>query len=46
MWDQESRKKTSAKTSSTSKVIERREANTPINLMKVYTMFMINEESP
>ena len=46
MLDQENRKKTSTKASSTGEVNYRREANTSINLTKVHTILMFNESSP
>ena len=42
-WDQESRKETSTKMSSTGELIEMSEANTSINLMKGHIMSMFNE---
>ena len=44
--DQEIRKKTSAKTSSTGEVTERREANTPTRLTNGQKMLMFNEAIP
>ena len=43
--DQESRKKKSAKISSTRKVMERQEENTPINQTKGYKTMMLNKTS-
>ena len=43
--DQETRKKTSAKTSSTREVMERKEENTPINQTKGYKTMMLNKTS-
>ena len=43
VWNQEIRKKTSAKTRSTSELMERREANTPIKQTKRYTMVILNK---
>ena len=45
-WDQWNRKKTSTKTSSTGKVKDRREANTPINWINGCKMSMVHEASP
>ena len=44
--DQERRKKTGAKTNSTSEVMERREANTSANSISSHTITMLNEASP
>ena len=46
VWNQESSMETSTKTSSTSEVTGRREANTPTNRTKGYTMAMLNKSSP
>ena len=46
VWDQEIRKKRSAKTISTSEVMEIWEANTSINRTKGYTMVILNKEIP
>ena len=46
MWDQEIRKKTSAKTISTSELMEIREANTSIKWKKVYTIVMLDKSIP
>ena len=43
VWDHEKRKRRSAKTRSTSEVMEIREENTSINQTKVYTMVMIKK---
>ena len=43
VWNQEIRKKTSAKTRSTSEVMERQEANTSVNQTKEYTMVVLNK---
>ena len=42
-WDQENRDKISTKTSSTGKGMERREANTSINLKNRHTVFVSDE---
>ena len=44
--DQEIRKEKSAKTSSTSELMEIREANISINWKKGYTIVMLNKSSP
>ena len=46
MWDQEIRKETSAKTISTSELMEIREANTSIKWKKVYTIVMLDKSIP
>ena len=46
VWDQEIRKETSAKTRSTSEVMEIREANTSITWTKGYIMVVLNKEIP
>ena len=45
VWDQETMKKTSTKISSTREVMERREAKTSVNFIKVYTTVMLNASS-
>ena len=44
-WYQEIRKKTSAKMSSKSELMERSEANKPMNLTNVHTVQVLNEAS-